>query len=131
MPHFGPKVIGQEQFEKEKAVEASGSLMFGPKVLGKKKPAATEPPPATTEPPVEPVEGPSEPDDSVSVRELKDLLREHKGTATIDRLMTAEFVRPDGSRKTALSELLAAEERRDAPRAEVIEALKSKLEEVG
>lgn len=127
MPHFGPKVIGQEQFEKEKAVEASGSLTFGPKVLGTKKPAATESA-QTREVEATP---PAEADDSVSVRELKDLLREHKGTATIDRLMTAEFMRPDGSRKTALSELLAAEERRDAPRAEVIEALKSKLEEVG
>ncbi len=144
MPHFGPGVIGQKAYDEQNRVEQSGSLVFGPAVLNHhfaqkqaEARAAHQPEPVGEAEtpgelaPVAPVEAPVPEIESFSVRDIKELLKGDSSTAALDRVMLAEFQRPDGARKSALEYLHQTESRRKDPRAEVLGALDAKLEEVG
>lgn len=140
MPHFGPAVIGEQAFKKQKESEGGGKQHFGPAVLdphhahseAKKRAEALKPPPAVTPgeiAPAPPVAAPTE--ESFSVRDVKQILQDGDSTAALDRVMLAEFTRPDGARKSALDVMHKWESRQKNPRAEVLDALDSKLEEIG
>lgn len=68
----------------------------------------------------------------VGIRDLKKTLKANP--LLVDQFMQAELHRPEGMRKTAIEEMLAAENRRaegqGGPRAEVVETLEAWLEDV-
>lgn len=139
MPHFGPAVIGQKAYDEQDKVEKSGSLRFGPAVLdphrAKRDADARAMPHGSpgdaTQPVLPGTQGPVEADiESFSVREVKRLLEGESNPAAINRLMLAEFQRPDGARKSALDAILKAENRLPNPREEVVAAIEQKLTEV-
>lgn len=68
--------------------------------------------------------------DSLSVSRIREEVRGECVPATIDRLMRAEFFRPDGARKSVLEILRSKEAGREDPRDEVLTALETKLAEL-
>ena len=118
MPHFGPRVIGEEQYRQQSAKQAIGAHHFGPRVVG--QPVAPPPSPAPAPAAPQPLAG-------VSLDDMAALLKENP--SFVDRLIKDEFVRPQGPRKDALVLLLASEEHNSAypARAGVVARLQDAL----
>lgn len=113
---FGPRVIGQEQFEREQAFVESGAVYFGNKVVA--------PPVLAQEPQEEPVEKSKRRE--LTAEAVKDVLR--REPEAFDTLFAEEFKRSAGPRATALREFLAFEIKRPGgPRAEVIKRIEEGL----
>lgn len=118
MSGFGPAVIGEKAFAEEQKRQKGLRGVFGPAVVdGATAEVADEA--AIEEVAVE----------SLSVRDVKDIMSGDVAPAVIDRVMQAEVGRPDGPRKSALVRILAAEQRRESPRPEVTEVLEELLAE--
>jgi hypothetical protein len=120
---FGPRVIGEEQFQKEQQAEEvarKAAYAYGPRVTG-------EAPAETAERPVKKPAGPAH---VLSVKELEKALKANPSEKLLDELIAAEFARPEGQpRKGALRLLLQAEQDRgDAAREAVITELQGALE---
>jgi len=136
MPYFGPAVIGKKAYDAEAAVEKSSSLEFGPAVTGShpaqehalKRARELANPNGEAVAPTE-VAFPGPGGEAFSVRDVKKILSENDSTAALDRVMLAEFTRPD-PRKSALDLMSKAEFRRADARAEVLEALTAKIAEL-
>jgi len=126
MPYFGPAVIGQKAYDEEAEIEKSGSLEFGPAVIGSHpaepalKRARELADPNVVAEPADEVAFPAPGGEAFSVREVKRILSENDSTAALDRVMLSEFTRPD-PRKSALEIMSKAELRRAEPRGEVVE----------
>jgi len=132
---FGPLVIGEKQWKKEQDEEAKGTSAFGPAVLGEPgddKPGITNEP-GPDNPLVEETQAPKpapKEKESFSVRAVREALADDPVHATIDRMTRAEMFRPEGPRKSALTEILRAEKRRPDPRPEVTEMLTDAIQEL-
>lgn len=129
MTYFGPAIIGQEQFDKEKKASDSGADTFGPAVLDAHPKGANIPGPAVGG--LRPAEKVlNEEGESFSVKAVREALAENPVTATIDRLTKAEMFRPEGPRKSSLTEILRAEKRREKPRPEVVDMLTGSIKDL-
>ena len=133
MSHFGPAIIGAKKFAAEQEDLKSGKHLYGPSVLGshkkvEKKNVVDEPAKVLVD---DATPEPAKVDrESFSVRAVRDSLAENPVPAVIDRMVTAEMFRPDGPRKSALTECLRAEKRRENPRAEVVDMLTDAIKEL-
>ncbi len=131
MTYFGPAVIGQEQFDKEKAISEKGGDVFGPSVLDSHPKGANVHGPAVGGvPPTAAEKVLNEKGEAFSVKAVRAALADDPIASTIDRMVRAEMFRPEGPRKSALTECLRAEKRRENPRAEVVDMLKGAIQEL-
>jgi len=131
MSYFGPAVIGEEQFKKEQEELKSHAHVFGPSVLDPHPHpigANIAGPAVTGDTAAEKVV--NEDGESFSVASVRKGLADDPVTATIDRYVKAEMFRPEGPRKSSLTECLRAEKRRENPRAEVVDMLKDAIKEL-
>jgi len=127
---FGPLVIGEEATRAEAKESEGAKDVYGHLVTDKH--AATGAPPVEAAEEQTAAEAALE-EDALSVRAIKLALKETSAPSVLDQFARAEFMRPDGARKSVVSILLAKEKGREqpAPRAESVEALESKLMELG
>jgi hypothetical protein len=131
MSYFGPSIIGKKQFEKEQAEEKSGANIFGPSIIGPDPIGANIPGPAVGGVPATAAEKVvNEKGEAFSVKAVRDALADDPIASTIDRMVKAEMFRPEGPRKSALTECLRAEKRREKPRVEVVDMLKGAIKEL-
>lgn len=124
---FGKRVIGEENWEKAQAEHEAArraGFSYGVRVTGSGDPEAA---PATQPAPA----GPARPElVQVSIKEMEAALAGNPAVALRDRLIEAEFARPEGTpRKGALRLLLAAEQAQAEPRAAVLAELSAALKE--
>lgn len=121
--HFGPAVIGQEQFEAEQKILQKGAHIFGPLVTGDGTfGPAVEAPKQATMPEGVKAAAPA------SIADVEELLA--KNPATFDILFEAELAREDGPRKGALRAFKRAEEEQGpSARADVIAKIDELLKE--
>jgi len=127
--YFGHGVIGKEQYEKEKLQTDEGSAVFGPGVLGLAADAVNKPGPGVAGQEVKPEDVPPTPDQPrLSIKELEEALEENP--ALVDKLLDAEFARPEGVRKGALQAIEIAESLRpDGPREDVLQKIAAALDD--
>lgn len=93
MPHFGPRVVGVEQFSKQKALEdATSNLHFGSRVVGP--------------PPVESV--------AVEGRPAREAIEALRSGGDIAAIAEEELARAGGPRKSVAKAILAAAAERGA-----------------
>jgi len=131
MTYFGPAVIGQKQFDKEKAESESGKDVFGPLITDGHPVGANIPGPLVGGvPATAAAKVVDEKGESFSVKAVRDALADEPVPTVIDRYVKAEMFRPEGPRKSALTECLRAEKRREKPRAEVVDMLKDAIKEL-
>jgi len=134
MSHFGPLIIGQAQFDKEQEELKSGAHIFGPAILEHPKKGEKGNVMAGHEPELEVYDEaphpPAEEVESFSVRAVREALADNPVPSVVDRMVRAEMFRPEGPRKSALTECLRAEKRRDDPRPEVVDMLKDTIKEL-
>lgn len=118
--HFGSLIVGEEAAKEEAAIVEKGGNIFGPLVVDA---GASE--------------GLSDAQEEAlaktlafapsNTKELETTLQEHP--ETFDALLEAEFMRPEGTRKTWLRIFLSAENARDGgPRPEVVTKINDALE---
>lgn len=129
--HFGPGIIGEEQYEAEKEHILENRDLFGPGVLDSHPCEDAPPSNGEPEPEAPPVVDPELEPYLASVKKIKEILAANP--LEVDGFMHAEFQRADGLRKTALQAMLDAEQERPGPdggtkpRSEVVTTLEGAL----
>lgn len=135
--HFGPGIIGQEEYDKEQNWRAKGANVFGTAVIGPSEPQKPTPEQLRqqpdlarlhgmeTETPASPVAPTKQP--QLSLDKLREALQDNP--YIIDGAIEAEFTRAEGPRKGALRMILTEEQKKAEPRPEVVARLKVALGE--
>lgn len=130
MPHFGPRIIGEEEFARQSAQERrTGGNVFGPRVTGEiptRTPEAAELNPHARQSAANTLATKDQAQGSVAVAEIERLLTENP--THLDTLYELECVRADGPRPEALH-VFKAFELRGASRASVIAEIDALLTE--
>lgn len=134
--HFGPGIIGEEEFEKEKNWRDKGANVFGSLVVGPSEPQKPTPEQLRQQPELAALHGldaPAAPASApvkqpqLSIAKLEEALQDNP--YIIDGAITAEFERVEGPRKGALRLILAEEQKKADPRDDVVARLKEALGE--
>lgn len=132
--HFGPAVIGEEAFLREKAEKEKGADYFGPAVVADAGPSKPTPEQLRRQPDLAKLHGLADPDApppakpavaQLSLEKLKDALEDNP--FILDGMIAAEFERPEGPRKAALRMLVKIEAAKAEPRADVVARLEGAL----
>lgn len=129
--HFGPGIIGEEEFEREKAYKETGQDTFGPLVTGKwpkDHPQAPKPEPGSA---FELETATKLAQVAISLTKLDEILSDNP--FVLDGLIDAEFARAEGPRKGALRKFVEVEEAKTSPepRPEVLDRLATTLRDLG
>lgn len=133
--HFGPAIIGEEEYAKEQAYRAKGAHQFGTAVTGPPEPQKPTEAQLREQPGLAALHGlpdptsPSKPAPDVvpvSLEKLEEILTANP--YTLDGMIDAEFRRPD-VRVGALRMFLKIESGRAEPRADVVTRLETALKE--
>jgi hypothetical protein len=131
MPHFGPRKVGQRQFELNKLKEQK-TKKFGPRKFGARKAAEMQAAIDAAEADVrgEDVEqAPTAVTDEMvttSIKQIRESLANNPDS--LDELWRLEQLRPNGPRTGAVKLFLAAEiSRDDGPRSDVQDELEALL----
>lgn len=110
--HFGPAIIGEEEYKRETDYKAKGRNVFGPLVTG------------VIEEDEEEVE--VEPQQGISIQKIADALEANP--TVLDALRESEAKRAGGPRKGALALFLKAEQAKgEQTRPEVVKELKAQI----
>ncbi|HTJ62159.1 MAG TPA: hypothetical protein VL333_13290 [Candidatus Saccharimonadales bacterium] len=121
-PAHGPRVIGQEAFDREQKKFTEGAHKFGPRVRGSSP--STAPQPGAVVKHGEKIGGTPDTPDVLPLDQLQKALTENP--SFFDGLYEAELSRPDGARPKALA-LFRTVEMQQQRRTDVIEEIDSLL----
>jgi len=135
---YGPRVVGEEEFRRQKEVVARAAQIYGPRVTGGRAEAKTtaEPPKATASAPTsiegaggdEEVQAAAGADGYLSVAEVRAAVTANP--ALVDVFLERELARQPKPRPSALRALLDTEQSEDgARRPEIVAKIKAALGE--